>query len=99
MRVIPYYDGTNDVSNWRLDILYGKTVVDARKGDRDAQMQAVLRGEERKVADVPVERALLPWYSGFALRKGDPDARVLLDRLSSALDPATRPNRPDSAEG
>lgn len=27
-----------------------------------------------KLLFVPVERALLPWYSGFALRKGDPDA-------------------------
>lgn len=23
VRVIPYYDGTNDISNWRFDILYG----------------------------------------------------------------------------
>jgi hypothetical protein len=23
IRLIPYYDGANDVSNWRLDILYG----------------------------------------------------------------------------
>jgi hypothetical protein len=23
IRVIPYYDGTNDISNWRFDILYG----------------------------------------------------------------------------
>lgn len=34
VRVIPYYDGTNDVSNWRLDILYGKTVIDARQAVR-----------------------------------------------------------------
>ena len=34
VRVIPYYDGTNDVSNWRLDILYGKTVVDPRQAVR-----------------------------------------------------------------
>ena len=30
VRVIPYYDGTNDVSNWRLDILYGTKVIDPR---------------------------------------------------------------------
>jgi hypothetical protein len=30
VRVIPYYDGTNDVSNWRLDVLYGKKVIDPR---------------------------------------------------------------------
>jgi hypothetical protein len=29
-RVIPYYDGTNDVSNWRLDILYGFKAIDPR---------------------------------------------------------------------
>lgn len=29
-RVIPYYDGTNDVSNWRLDILYGVKCIDPR---------------------------------------------------------------------
>ena len=30
VRVIPYYDGTNDVSNWRLDILYGIKTIDPR---------------------------------------------------------------------
>jgi hypothetical protein len=30
VRVIPYYDGTNDVSNYRLDVLYGVKVVDGR---------------------------------------------------------------------
>lgn len=30
VRVIPYYDGTNDTSNWRLDVLYGCTTVDPR---------------------------------------------------------------------
>ena len=30
VRVIPYYDGTNDDSNWRLDVLYGVDVVDPR---------------------------------------------------------------------
>jgi len=30
VRVIPYYDGTNDVSNWRLDVLYGTKTIDPR---------------------------------------------------------------------
>lgn len=30
VRVIPYYDGTNDVSNWRLDVLYGIKTIDPR---------------------------------------------------------------------
>ena len=30
VRVIPYYDGTNDVSNWRLDLLYGIKCIDPR---------------------------------------------------------------------
>src|SRR5262245_29187735 len=30
VRLIPYYDGTNDVSNYRLDVLYGLKVVDNR---------------------------------------------------------------------
>lgn len=30
VRVIPYYDGGNDVSNWRLDILYGVKCIDPR---------------------------------------------------------------------
>lgn len=30
VRVIPTYDGTNDVSNWRLDILYGRKLIDPR---------------------------------------------------------------------
>jgi len=29
-RVVPYYDGTNDISNWRLDILYGVKAIDPR---------------------------------------------------------------------
>jgi hypothetical protein len=34
VRVIPYYDGLNDVSNWRLDILYGTKTVDPRLATR-----------------------------------------------------------------
>jgi hypothetical protein len=34
VRVIPYYDGTNDVSNWRCDILYGVKTVDPRLATR-----------------------------------------------------------------
>jgi hypothetical protein len=30
IRLIPYYDGANDVSNWRLDILYGVKCIDPR---------------------------------------------------------------------
>lgn len=30
IRVIPYYDGANDVSNWRMDILYGVKAIDPR---------------------------------------------------------------------
>jgi len=30
VRVIPYYDGTNDVSNWRLDCIFGTKTVDRR---------------------------------------------------------------------
>lgn len=30
VRVIPYYDGVNDVSNWRVDVLYGTKTVDPR---------------------------------------------------------------------
>jgi hypothetical protein len=33
-RLIPYYDGTNDVSNWRLDILYGVKTLDPRLATR-----------------------------------------------------------------
>lgn len=34
VRVIPYYDGTNDISNWRLDVLYGVKTVDPRQAVR-----------------------------------------------------------------
>jgi len=34
VRVIPSYDANNDDSNWRLDVLYGKTVVDPRQAVR-----------------------------------------------------------------
>lgn len=34
VRVVPYYDGTNDVSNWRLDLLFGAAAIDPRLGTR-----------------------------------------------------------------
>lgn len=34
VRVIPVYDGINDVSKWRLDMLYGRTVLDPRLATR-----------------------------------------------------------------
>lgn len=34
VRVIPIYDGTNDISKWRLDLLYGRKLVDPRLGTR-----------------------------------------------------------------
>jgi hypothetical protein len=34
VRLIPYYDGTNDVSNYRLDVLYGVKTLDPRKATR-----------------------------------------------------------------
>jgi hypothetical protein len=34
VRVIPVYDGTNDVSKWRLDILYGVKTLDERQAVR-----------------------------------------------------------------
>jgi P22 coat protein - gene protein 5 len=34
VRVIPYYDGTNDVSKWRLDVLYGVKDIDTRLATR-----------------------------------------------------------------
>ena len=34
VRVIPTYNGTSDVSAWRLDVLYGRKVVDRRLGAR-----------------------------------------------------------------
>lgn len=30
LRVIPIYDGTNDISKWRLDLLYGRSLIDPR---------------------------------------------------------------------
>jgi hypothetical protein len=34
VRVIPVYDGINDHSMWRLDVLYGVKTVDARQALR-----------------------------------------------------------------
>lgn len=34
VRLIPYYDGTNDINNWRLDILYGVKCLDPRLATR-----------------------------------------------------------------
>lgn len=34
VRVIPVYDGTNDKSMWRLDVLYGADVIDPRLATR-----------------------------------------------------------------
>jgi hypothetical protein len=41
VRVIPYYDGTNDESSWRLDVLYGVDVVDPRLAVRASLMAAL----------------------------------------------------------
>jgi hypothetical protein len=30
VRIIPYYDGTNDISKWRCDVLYGVKAIDPR---------------------------------------------------------------------
>jgi len=34
VRVVPVYDGVNDVSKWRLDLLYGRAVLDPRLATR-----------------------------------------------------------------
>lgn len=34
VRVIPVYDGVNDVSKWRLDMLYGRNTIDPRLATR-----------------------------------------------------------------
>jgi hypothetical protein len=34
IRVVPVYDGTNDINKWRLDMLYGKVLLDPRLGTR-----------------------------------------------------------------
>jgi hypothetical protein len=34
VRVIPTYDGVNDISNWRLDVLYGRKLTDPRLATR-----------------------------------------------------------------
>lgn len=34
VRLIPYYDGANDISKWRLDILYGVKAQDPRLATR-----------------------------------------------------------------
>ena len=39
MRVVPYYDGVNDISNYRLDVLYGVKVVDNRLAVRMAAVR------------------------------------------------------------
>ena len=28
VRVVPYYDGSNDISNYRLDVLFGVKAID-----------------------------------------------------------------------
>lgn len=34
VRVIPIYDGTNDINKWRLDLLYGRKLIDPRLATR-----------------------------------------------------------------
>ncbi len=34
VRILPIYDGVNDISSWRLDILYGRKPIDQRLGTR-----------------------------------------------------------------
>lgn len=37
IRLLPVYDGINDISKWRLDILYGRRLIDPRKSVRVSQ--------------------------------------------------------------
>ncbi len=41
VRVIPYYDGTNDEANWRLDVLYGTKAIDPRLAVRASLAVAI----------------------------------------------------------
>ena len=34
VRVIPSYDSINDISRWRLDLLYGRKLIDPRLATR-----------------------------------------------------------------
>lgn len=34
VRLVPYYDGTNDINNWRFDVLYGIKTIDNRLATR-----------------------------------------------------------------
>ena len=34
VRMVPYYDGTNDISNYRLDCLFGVRLLDGRLATR-----------------------------------------------------------------
>lgn len=34
VRLVPYYDGTNDVNKWRFDVLYGVKTIDPRLATR-----------------------------------------------------------------
>lgn len=36
VRVIPFYDGINDVNTWRLDVLYGARLLDGRLATRQS---------------------------------------------------------------
>lgn len=36
VRVQPYYDGINDISKWRLDLLYGRKLIDPRLAVRSS---------------------------------------------------------------
>jgi hypothetical protein len=37
VRILPIYDGINDVSKWRLDLLYGRRLIDPRISVRVSQ--------------------------------------------------------------
>jgi hypothetical protein len=37
VRILPIYDGINDISKWRLDILYGRKLIDPRLSVRVSQ--------------------------------------------------------------
>jgi hypothetical protein len=34
VRMIPYYNGSDDISSWRLDVLYGWKTLDPRLATR-----------------------------------------------------------------
>jgi hypothetical protein len=75
VRVVPYYDGTNDISNYRLDVHGGE---EPRRRSRDAAFRLAL-SHARAAPGVGLVCAGAAWHAGDAVACRQPQGDDMAD--------------------